>query len=62
MLEEAINDAGVYRATQDYNFLGNQPVTVRAKLKGFIPFETTGTITSNGLTVTAIWQVDSIVV
>ena len=61
MLEEAINDGGIYRATQSYNFLGNQPVTIRARLVSFIPFETTGTITNNGLTVTAIWQVDSIV-
>lgn len=61
MLEEAINDAGVYRATQAHNFLGNQPVTIRARLTGFIPFETTDTITNNGLNVTAIWQVDSIV-
>lgn len=61
MLEETVNDGGVYRAIQSYNFLSNQPVTIRARLIGFIPFETTGIITANGLTVTAIWQVDSIV-
>lgn len=60
MLEEAINDGGIYRATQDYNFLGNQPVTIRARLVGFQPFETTGTIESTGLKVTAIWQPDPI--
>ena len=56
MLEEA---DGTGTASEPYNFTTNQPVTVRARLKGFLPFETTSTITSAGLTITAIWLADS---
>jgi len=45
-------------ATQVYNFSSNQPVVIRARQAGFKPFNTNGTITSNGLTVTAVWQAD----
>ncbi len=50
---------GYYKATQSVNYTGDQPVTIRARYKGYIPFETTGTITSNGLAVTAVWITDS---
>jgi hypothetical protein len=50
---------GTGKAVQAYQYQGSeQPVTVRARLAGYKPFLTTGTITANGLTVTAVWQVD----
>ena len=60
MNEEAQTSAGggFYKATEAYNFASDQPVIVRARYKGYLPFETTGTITSAGISVTAIWQDD----
>lgn len=51
--------AGYYKATESYNYTADLPVTIRARYKGYLPFETTGTITSAGLIVTAVWIVDS---
>lgn len=45
-------------ATEPYNYTADQPVTVRARLKGYLPFETTATIDSGGLTITAVWIAD----
>jgi len=47
-----------YKATESINFTTNIPVTIRAREKGYLPFEANGTITASGLTVTAVWQVD----
>lgn len=47
-----------YKATESYNYTGTTAVTVRARQKGYLPFETTGSITTSGLTVTAVWLVD----
>ncbi len=58
LLSEEADSTGKAQAT--YNFLSNQPVRIRVRLVGYLPFETTGVITSAGLTVTAVWQIDSI--
>ena len=47
-----------YKATESYNYTASTAVTIRAREMGYLPFETTGNITSSGLTVTAVWQVD----
>jgi len=50
---------GYYKATENYAYPGSDvDVIVRARYKGYLPFETTGTITSTGLTVTAVWLPD----
>jgi len=49
---------GNYAAQAEVNFTENQPVLIRARYRGYKPFETSGVITSSGLTVTAVWQVD----
>jgi len=49
---------GFYKATMSYSYTADVPVRVRARYKGYLPFESTGTITSGGLTVTAVWQAD----
>lgn len=49
---------GFYKATEAYNYIADVPVTIRARYKGYLPFETTGTITNAGLTVTAVWIED----
>lgn len=50
---------GYYKATETYNYPGTEvDVTIRARYKGYLPFETTGTITSAGLSVTAVWIED----
>jgi len=59
MNEEAQTVSGsFYKATEAYNYVSDQPVIIRARYKGYLPFETTGTVTNVGLTVTAIWQDD----
>lgn len=57
--QTAVGD-GTYKATEAYNYAADVPVTIRARYKGYLPFETTGTITSTGLKVTAVWIEDSI--
>lgn len=47
-----------YQATVEDIYTSDIPVTVRAREIGYLPFETSGTIVSSGLTVTAVWQVD----
>ncbi|OGV97342.1 hypothetical protein A2W24_06450 [Microgenomates group bacterium RBG_16_45_19] len=47
-----------YQATATYNYTTDTAITVRTREMGYLPFETTGTITNDGLTVTAVWQVD----
>lgn len=49
---------GYYKATESYNYTADVDVIIRARYKGYLPFETTGTITSAGLTVTAVWIPD----
>lgn len=46
-----------YKASMSYTATGIA-VTVRARERGYLPFETQGTITSNGLDITAIWIPD----
>jgi hypothetical protein len=47
------------KATILYTFKGSDvPVFIRARKAGYLPFNGQGTITSEGLTVTAIWQED----
>ena len=48
---------GYYKASTSYTVTGIS-VKVRAREKGYLPFETTVTIPSTGLDVTAIWTVD----
>lgn len=48
---------GYYKATQSYTTTGIV-VVVRAREKGYLPFETEATITSGGLDVTAVWILD----
>ncbi len=56
------NADGTGTATENFTGSTPQDVLVKARLKGFLPFETTGTIeTGSGLTVTAVWIVDTIV-
>lgn len=52
--------SGYYKAVKsDYNYPGSDvTVIVRAREKGYLPFETEATITSSGLDVTAVWIVD----
>jgi hypothetical protein len=60
MNEEAQTvDGSTYKTTEPYNYISDQPVIIRARYKGYLPFETTGTITGSGLTITAIWQMDT---
>jgi hypothetical protein len=58
LMSEEANSSGV--ATQSYSYTTDQPVIVRARLVGYLPFESTGNISSAGLTVTAVWQTDAI--
>lgn len=58
-------NAGFYKATTTFNFTSNQPVTIYARSaskvgRRYLPFSTTGTITSSGLDVTAVWILDTI--
>ncbi|MBI5044642.1 MAG: hypothetical protein HZC02_01840 [Candidatus Levybacteria bacterium] len=57
LMNEEADALGI--ATQTYNYTSSQPVRIRARLAGYIPFETTGTIASTGLTITAVWLEDS---
>lgn len=50
-------NAGYYKATQSYTVTGIA-VIVRAREKGYLPFEMEVTITSTGLDVTAVWLPD----
>lgn len=50
--------SGYYKATTSYSYTADQPVTVRARYKGYLPYEASATIGSGGLTVTAIWLPD----
>jgi len=50
-------NAGYYKATKSYTVTGIV-VVVRAREKGYLPFEMKVTITSNGLDVTAVWIPD----
>lgn len=54
----AADGAGTYKATAVYNFSSDQPVIVRARYAGYIPYVGQGTIDSDGITVTAIWIAD----
>lgn len=47
-----------YQASTTLAYTGDIVVTVRAREMGYLPFQTTGTITNSGLSVTAVWQVD----
>lgn len=61
MNEEAqtsYGSSGYYKATESYNYTADVDVRIIARYKGYLPFQTTGTITSAGLTVTAVWIVD----
>jgi len=50
-------NAGYYKASTSYTTTGIA-VKVRARYKGYLPFEVTLTIPANGLDVTAIWIAD----
>ena len=58
LLSEEADATGTAQAA--YNYTSNQPVSIKARLVGYLPFETTGTITTSGLSVTAVWLVDTI--
>lgn len=47
-----------YKATEDYNYVSDTSVIIRAREMGYLPFEANGTITNEGLSVTAVWLVD----
>ena len=52
-------NAGYYKYSVSYNYPGTAvPVIVKARYKGYIPFTTSGTITENGLDITAVWLAD----
>jgi len=53
------NASGVYTAS--YNYTGSLAVNVAVRLKGYIPFDTTGTITTSGLDVNVRFIKDTIV-
>jgi len=53
----SVSDGGKYKATQQFSYTNPQPVTVKARYKGYLPFETSATITGD-LTIKAIWQAD----
>lgn len=59
LMREEANGSGV--AQEPYSYTSNQPVLLRARLRGWLPFQATGTITSAGLTVTAVFLRDTIV-
>jgi len=52
---------GTGEHTDTYAFSSDQAVLIKVRLKGYKPFRTTGTITSDGITVTATMQRDRIV-
>lgn len=56
-IEDDIN-IGQWMATSSYNYTGARLVRIRARYKGFLPFTTTGTITTTGLDVNAVWLPD----
>lgn len=54
-----LDDTGVtYKATAQWNFVPSIQVRVKARLAGYLPFQSTTTIPTTGLTVTAVWQTD----
>lgn len=53
----AVGD-GTYKATLAFTYTNPQPVIIKARYIGYLPFKTTGTISAAGLTVTAVWQSD----
>jgi hypothetical protein len=56
--DQSYGTEGYYKATQPYSYTIDQPVKIRARYKGYLPFEATSTIEASGLKVTAVWQVD----
>ncbi len=60
LLEEATTqEAGdKYYASDTHTYSGDIAVTVRAREMGYLPFETTGTISDSGISVTAVWLQD----
>jgi len=56
--EATISYNGYYKATEQYNYTGDQSVIIKARYKGYLPFRALGTITSTGLTVTVVWIED----
>jgi hypothetical protein len=48
----------IYKASTTLNYTIDIDVTIRAREMGYLPYEATGTITSTGLSVTAVWLVD----
>jgi len=57
--ETSYGSEGYYKATEVFTYTNDQPVLVRARYRGYVPFETSAVISSSDLTVTAIWQVDT---
>ena len=55
---QSYGSEGYYRATESYNYTSDQEVVVKARYKGYLPFEGKSTITSSGLVMTAIWLPD----
>ena len=51
-------DGSLYKATTTYNYKSDQPVIVRARYKGYLPFTLEGVVTSGGINVSAIWLED----
>lgn len=49
---------GFYKATEPYDYVSAQPVTVRARYQGWKSHESSGSIGVDGLTVTAVWLND----
>lgn len=47
-----------YQATTSLTYSGDISVTVRAREMGYLPFETSGTISDSGISVTAVWLQD----
>jgi hypothetical protein len=47
-----------YQASTTLTYSSDIAVTVRAREMGYLPFQTTGTISSSGISVTAVWLQD----
>jgi hypothetical protein len=54
------NASGTF-TDSNYSYSGDQDIFAKARLRGFIPFVTTGTITADGFTLGILFQTDTIV-
>lgn len=48
----------IYKASTAYTYTDDLPVVIRAREMGYLPYESSGTITSGDFTITAVWLTD----